>query len=88
MSTKSSDKEYSKLSEKAPEWSVGIILYKGNAYPLAKSKFVKDEYYFSTNWRPVAKNIHSTDIVILKNGEVKKYKVKRRGEKYVQIILI
>ena len=41
------NEDYSSLLNKAPEWSVGVILYNGNAYPLAKSKFRRSEYYFS-----------------------------------------
>ncbi len=79
--------DYSSLIDKAPEWSVGVILYNGNAYPLAKSKFRKSEYYFSPSWRPVAKNV-SGEVVVLRDGKVSKYKISRRGDKYLQVVLI
>ncbi|WP_069807185.1 hypothetical protein [Vulcanisaeta thermophila] len=79
--------DYSSLVSKAPEWSVGVILYNGNAYPLAKSKYRRNEYYFSPNWRPVAKNIRG-DVVVLRDGKVSKYRISRHGDKYLQVVLI
>ena len=79
--------DYSSLINKAPEWSVGVILYNGNAYPLAKSKYRKNEYYFSPNWRPVARNING-EVVVLRDGRVSKYKISRRGDKYLQVVLV
>lgn len=79
--------DYSDIVKKAPEWSVGIIIYNGTAYPLAKSKYRKSEYYFSTSWRPVAKNV-GNDVVVLRDGKVSRYRISRRGEKYLQVVLV
>lgn len=81
------DSEYSSLISKAPEWSVGVILYNGNAYPLAKSKYKRSEYYFSTSWRPVAKNVKG-DVIILRDGKVSKYRISRHGDKYLQVQVV
>mgnify|MGYP001626380212 CR=1 FL=1 len=82
-----SNEDCSSLLNKAPEWSVGVILYNGNAYPLAKSKFRRSEYYFSPSWRPVAKNV-SGDVVVLRDGKVSKYRISRHGDKYLQVVLV
>ncbi|WP_054857337.1 hypothetical protein [Vulcanisaeta sp. JCM 16159] len=79
--------DYLSLIDKAPEWSVGVILYNGNAYPLAKSKYKRSEYYFSPSWRPVAKNVNG-EVVVLRDGKVSKYKISRRGDKYLQVVLV
>ncbi len=84
----STDKEdLSSLVNKAPDWSVGVILYNGNAYPLAKSKYKRSEYYFSPSWRPVAKNVNG-EVVVLRDGKVSKYKISRHGDKYLQVVLV
>ncbi len=81
------NENYASLVDKAPEWSVGVILYNGNAYPLAKSKYRKSEYYFSPSWRPVAKNV-SGEVVVLRDGKVSKYRISRHGDKYLQVVLV
>ena len=81
------DSGYAELLDKAPEWCVGIIIYNGVAYPLAKSKFRKGEFYFSTSWRPLARNA-GRDVVVLKDGRVSRYRIGRRGGKYIQVVLM
>lgn len=80
----------SKLLKKLPDWSAGLIIYNKNAYPpIARSKYAEGEYYFSTSWRSVAKNVNGDNIVMTKEGDVKKYKIKRKGDsKYIQVTLI
>jgi len=80
--------DYESLINRAPDWSVGVIVYNGTAYPLAKSKYRRDEYYFSTAWRPVAKNAGEVSVVVLRDGKVSKYRISRRGDKYLQVVLI
>lgn len=79
----------SKLLKKLPDWSAGLIIYNKNAYPIARSKYADGEYYFSTSWRSVAKNVNGDNVVMTKDGDVKKYKIKRKGDsKYIQVTLI
>ncbi|MFB6470111.1 MAG: hypothetical protein TU36_002575 [Vulcanisaeta sp. AZ3] len=78
---------YSTLIDKAPEWSVGVILYNGNAYPLAKSRYKSSEYYFSPSWRPVAKGVRG-EVAVLRDGKISRYKISRHGDKYLQVVLV
>ncbi len=75
------------LAGKAPEWSDGVILYDNNVYPLAKSKYAKGEYYFSTSWRSLKRGVKAGNIAVLKDGSVHSYRVKRKGDKYIQVVL-
>ena len=75
------------IARKAPEWSVGIIIYNNAAYPIARSKYAEGEFYFSTSWRAVKKGVKG-ELVILKDGSTHKYRVKRRGDKYIQVVLL
>jgi hypothetical protein len=83
------ESELSKLLKKLPDWSVGLIIYNKNAYPIARSRYAEGEFYFSTSWRSIAKNVNGDNVVMTKDGDVKKYKVKRKGDsKYIQVTLI
>lgn len=73
--------------KKAPEWSAGIIIYNNSAYPIAKSKYVEGEFYFSTSWRAVKKGVRG-DLVVLKDGSTHRYRIKRKGDKYIQVVLL
>ena len=81
------DSQYGELLRKAPDWCAGVIIYNGTAYPLAKSKFRRGEFYFSTSWRPLAKDLGSRDVVVLKDGRVSRYRISRRSDKYLQVVL-
>ncbi|MGC9135814.1 hypothetical protein [Caldivirga sp.] len=75
------------VARKAPEWSVGVIIYNNAAYPIARSKYAEGEFYFSTSWRAIKKGIRG-ELVVLKDGSTHKYRVKRRGDKYIQVVLL
>lgn len=75
------------LVKRAPEWSAGVIVYNNSVYPIARSKYVEGEYYFSTSWRSIKRGVKG-DFVVLKDGSTHKYKVKRKGDKYIQVVLI
>ncbi|MFP3157596.1 MAG: hypothetical protein RXQ97_05240 [Caldivirga sp.] len=75
------------VAKKAPEWSAGVIVYNNSAYPIAKSKYAEGEFYFSTSWRAVKKGIRG-ELVVLKDGSTHKYRIKRKGDKYIQVVLL
>jgi len=47
------------LSLNVPEWAEGVVIYTRSdgqvkIWPIAKSKFNKNEYYFKYSWRTIA----------------------------------
>jgi hypothetical protein len=73
------ESELSKLLKKLPDWSVGLIIYNKNAYPIARSRYAEGEFYFSTSWRSIAQNVNGDNVVMTKGWRRKEVQSKTQG---------